>query len=150
MAPQHKSSSDATMTDLMDAVTDIQARIIRMESKQTQQADRLDQIDSRVAAVEKTERGFPWKLLAIVSGAVGLLLIPTVSTLITVGRRDEQITQSVAAMQAISADVDEIGRHVDTIAQQSAAQAERVRTQQERIETLEDRIESVRQDSRRR
>jgi hypothetical protein len=148
------------MDDLVDAVsnlvgatTDLQARLIRMESAQTGQTTRLNTIDERVSKVESTERAFPWKVLGIVGAAVSLLLIPTVGTLITVGRRDEVVEQTVTTLREVRDDIAEIGQNVEALAREGVSREERIRAQQQRIERLEQESReaaSVRQDSRHR
>lgn len=139
MAAQQKTSDDPNMKDLMNAVVDIQARIIRMESTQTRQSERMDEIESRVSSVEKVERTFPWKVLGIVGGAVALLLIPTISTLITVGRRDESLQQTVETVREVRDDVRQIGAHVEELHRDGVSREERIRSQQRRLEVLEGR-----------
>jgi len=141
MAGQQQQPSNATMADLMNAVTDIQARIIRMESTQTHQSRALSEMDERVEKIEKVERGFPWKVLGIVGGAVALLLIPTISTLITVGRRDEALEQTVQTLREMRDEVRQIGARVEELGLAGVSREERLRAQEQRLDQLEDRAD---------
>lgn len=131
-----------SMSDVMNAIADLQAVVIRMETSQKQQAAQIAATDTRVSEIESVYKKAPWKLIGLIGSAVGLLLIPTITTLITVGRRDEALRQTVEAAQETRRDVHQIAEHVEELSRDAAVQRERNQHQDEQIRDL---TETVRQ-----
>lgn len=131
------AGTQATLNDVMMGLEKIETRIGAIETAQKA-------VDERVTSIEKAERSVPWKFLGAIAGGVGLLLIPTISTLVVVGRREAQMDRLLEDVQSVASDVHELQQQMGTLSTQDAARATRIEDDRRRLDTLENVINDLR------
>lgn len=127
----------ATLNDVVGKLDDIHTRIVQIEGRQEQAAKREEDIDQRLRSVEQAEKSIPWKLLAVAAGVGSLLLIPAISTLVMLGRRDAQLDSLAERMERIDRATASIQEDVEGLARSRAAEEARREDDRRRLNALE-------------
>jgi hypothetical protein len=127
----------ATLNDVVGKLDDIHTRIVQIEERQQQAAKREEDIDKRLKAVEQAEKTIPWKLLGAAASIGALLLIPSVSTLIMLGRRDAQLESLSERVQRIDHTTASISEDVAGLTESRAAEEARREDDRRRLDALE-------------
>jgi len=87
--------------------------------------------------VEQAEKTIPWKLLGVAAGVSSLLLIPSISTLVMLGRRDAQLDSLAERVERIDQTTASISEDVEGLAESRAAEEARREDDRRRIDALE-------------
>jgi len=132
-----------TLNDVVGKLDAIHTRIVQIEERQQQAAKREEDIDRRLKAVEQAEKTIPWKLLGVAGGVASLMLIPAISTMVMIGRRDAQLESLAQRVERIDQTTASIREDVVSLAESRAAEDARREDDRRRIEMLE-RLSSVR------
>ena len=132
-----------TLNDVVGKLDAIHTRIVQIEERQQQAAKREEDIDRRLTAVEQAEKTIPWKLLGVAGGVASLMLIPAISTMVMIGRRDAQLESLAQRVERIDQTTASIREDVVGLAESRAAEDARREDDRRRIEMLE-RLSSVR------
>lgn len=132
-----------TLNDVVGKLDAIHTRIVQIEERQQQAAKREEDIDRRLKAVEQAEKTIPWKLLGVAGGVASLLLIPAISTMVMIGRRDAQLESLAQRVERIDQTTASIREDVVSLAESRAAEDARREDDRRRIEVLE-RLSSIR------
>jgi len=130
-------SQSATLNDVVGKLDDIHTRIVQIEERQQQSAKREEDMDKRLKAVEQAEKSIPWKLFGVAASIGALLLIPSVSTLIMLGRRDAQLDSLAQSVERIDETTAAISEDVEGLAESRAAEEARREDDRRRIDALE-------------
>jgi len=130
-------SQAATLNDVVGKLDDIHTRIVQIEERQQQAAKREEDIDKRLKVVEQAEKTIPWKLLGVAAGVSSLLLIPSISTLVMLGRRDAQLDSLAERVERIDQTTASISEDVEGLAESRAAEEARREDDRRRIDALE-------------
>lgn len=130
-------SQAATLNDVVGKLDDIHTRIVQIEERQQQSARREEDMDKRLKAVEQAEKSIPWKLFGVAASIGALLLIPSVSTLIMLGRRDAQLDSLAQSVERIDETTAAISEDVEGLAESRAAEEARREDDRRRIDALE-------------
>ena len=132
-----------TLNDVVGKLDAIHTRIVQIEERQQQAAKREEDIDRRLKAVEQAEKTIPWKLLGVAGGVASLMLIPAISTMVMIGRRDAQLESLAQRVERIDQTTASIREDVVSLAESRAAEDARREDDRRRIEVLE-RLSSIR------
>lgn len=127
----------ATLNDVVGKLDDIHTRIVQIEERQQQSARREEDMDKRLKAVEQAEKAIPWKLFGVAASIAALLLVPSVSTLVMLGRRDAQLESLGESVDRIDDATASIRDDVEGLTESRAAEEARREDDRRRIDALE-------------
>ena len=132
-----KVSQAATLNDVVGKLDDIHTRIVQIEERQQQASKSAEDMDKRIRSVEQVEKSAPWKLLGVISAVTGLLLIPSVGTLVMLGRREQQLDTLAERVERIDQRTVSISEDVESLGEARAAEDARREDDRRRIDALE-------------